>query len=126
MRPRRVTPLIIFDCDGVLVDSEPISNGVLAEMLAEQGLELSLAEARGRFQGLLLSEVRDSAERQLGRPLPERWIEEYVQRRAAVFAAELRPVDGAAALVRGRRRRRRRGLRRLAGQPARRPTARSR
>jgi HAD superfamily hydrolase (TIGR01509 family) len=92
--------LIIFDCDGVLVDSEPISNGVLAEMLGEQGLQLSLAEARARFQGLLLSQVLERAERMLGRPLPPGWLDEYVERRAAVFAAELRPLDGAAELVR--------------------------
>lgn len=92
--------LVIFDCDGVLVDSESISNGVLAEMLGEQGLDMSLVEARARFQGLLLSEVLVGAERLLGRPLPDGWLEEYVERRAAVFGAELRPVDGAGALVR--------------------------
>jgi HAD superfamily hydrolase (TIGR01509 family) len=92
--------LIIFDCDGVLVDSEPISNRVLAEMLAEQGLEMSLAEARARFQGLLLSQVHDSAGRMLGHELPPGWLDEYVERRAGAFAAELRPVQGAAELVR--------------------------
>ncbi len=91
---------IIFDCDGVLVDSERISNGVLADMLGEQGLEIGLAEARARFQGMLLAEVLDSAEGLLGRPLPPGWLDQYVERRAAVFAAELRPVDGAAELVR--------------------------
>lgn len=92
--------LVIFDCDGVLVDSEAISNGVLADMLAEQGLSMSLAEARARFQGLLLSQVLERAERMLGRPLPPGWLDEYVERRAAVFAAELRPVEGAPELVR--------------------------
>ncbi len=91
--------LIVFDCDGVLVDSEPISNGVLAQMLAEQGWELALADARARFQGLTLAEVRRHAEAQLGRALPDGWLDEFVARRAAVFDAELRPVDGAAALV---------------------------
>jgi HAD superfamily hydrolase (TIGR01509 family) len=91
---------VIFDCDGVLVDSEPISNGVLAEMLAEQGLAMSLAEARARFQGLLLSEVLERSEAMLGRPLSPGWLDEYVERRAAVFAAELRPLDGAGELVR--------------------------
>ncbi len=97
---RRPPLLIIFDCDGVLVDSEPISNGVLAEMLGEQGLAISLAEARARFQGLLLSQVLESAERMLGRPLPAGWLDEYVERRAAAFATGLRPLDGAAELVR--------------------------
>jgi HAD superfamily hydrolase (TIGR01509 family) len=84
----------------VLVDSEPISNRVLAEMLAEQGLVLSLAEARARFQGLLLSEVLERAEQMLGRPLPPAWLEEYVERRGAVFRDELQAVAGAAELVR--------------------------
>ena len=99
--PGRVTTpsLIIFDCDGVLVDSEAISNGMLARMLAEQGLELTLAESRARFQGHLLAEILGISEAMLGRPLPEGWIEEYVERRAAVFDAELRPVAGAPELV---------------------------
>jgi len=92
--------LVIFDCDGVLVDSEPLSNGVLADMLAERGLQLTLAEARAAFQGLLLEQVRVRAESLLGEPLPDGWIEEFVRRRSAVFAAELKPVPGAAALVR--------------------------
>src|SRR6185312_13183871 len=97
---RVTTPsLIIFDCDGVLVDSEAISNGMLAQMLAEQGLELTLAESRARFQGHLLAEIVGISEALLGRPLPEGWIEEYVERRAAVFDAKLRPVAGAAELV---------------------------
>ncbi len=94
-RPR----LVIFDCDGVLVDSEPISNAVLAEMLGEQGWKLTVAETRARFQGMLLSEIGPEAQRELARPLPTGWLEEYVARRAAVFDAELRPVPGAAQLV---------------------------
>ncbi len=91
--------LIIFDCDGVLVDSEPISNSVLAEMIGEQGWQMTVAETRARFQGMLLPDIRIVVERELGRPLPEDWVEQYVARRAAVFDAELKPVPGAAALV---------------------------
>jgi HAD superfamily hydrolase (TIGR01509 family) len=91
--------LVVFDCDGVLVDSEPISNGVLAEMLGEQGWQLTLAETRAIFQGMLLTDIRAAAERELGRALPADWIEQYVARRAAVFDAELQPVPGAAELV---------------------------
>jgi HAD superfamily hydrolase (TIGR01509 family) len=92
--------LVIFDCDGVLVDSEPISNEVLARMLAEEGWEMTVAQARATFQGLLLADIRAVVEHQLGRALPEDWIDRYVVRRTAVFEAELRPVVGAAALVR--------------------------
>lgn len=91
--------LVIFDCDGVLVDSERISNGVLAEMLAEQGLELTLAESRARFQGHLLAEIVGISEAMLGRALPAGWLEEYVERRGAVFEEQLEPIAGAAELV---------------------------
>ncbi len=91
--------LVIFDCDGVLVDSEPLSNGVLAEMLSEQGLSMTVDEARASFQGLLLEQVLAKAERRVGHPLPEAWLQEFVERRAAVFAERLQPVPGAAELV---------------------------
>jgi HAD superfamily hydrolase (TIGR01509 family) len=96
--PRR--GLVIFDCDGVLVDSESISNGVLAEMLSAEGLPTTLAQARRDYQGLLLAEVRTRAQEQLGRQLPEDWLGRYERRRAAVFRAELQPVPGAAQAVR--------------------------
>jgi beta-phosphoglucomutase-like phosphatase (HAD superfamily) len=98
-----VPELVIFDCDGVLVDSEPISNRVLAEMLGDEGLSITAEQARREYQGLLLRDVVAHAERALGRPLPERWDELYEERRDAAFARELRVVadaDGAVAAVR--------------------------
>jgi HAD superfamily hydrolase (TIGR01509 family) len=92
--------LAIFDCDGVLVDSEPISNGVLAEMLGEEGLQMTVAQARATFQGLLLRDIRALAEERLGRPLPADWIERYEIVRAERFRRELAPVAGAAEAVR--------------------------
>jgi HAD superfamily hydrolase (TIGR01509 family) len=87
--------LIIFDCDGVLVDSEPISNQVLATMLGEQGLELDVPETRRRFQGLLLGDIQALAERHVGHALPPDWLEEYTQRRTEAFRAGLKAVPGA-------------------------------
>lgn len=91
--------LVIFDCDGVLVDSEVISNRVLAEMLSAQGLPTTLAQARGAYQGLLLAEVAEVAERRLGRALPEGWLAQFERERAAVFRRELEAVGGAAETV---------------------------
>ena len=91
--------LVIFDCDGVLVDSEVISNQVLARELSVQGLATTLQEARRDYQGLLLSEVLRAAEKRLGRSLPADWLERYAQARAEAFGRELRPVPGAAELV---------------------------
>ncbi len=66
--------LVIFDCDGVLVDSETISSSVLARLLSAEGLATTLAQARRDYQGLLLGEVVRSAEAKLGRPLPAGWL----------------------------------------------------
>jgi HAD superfamily hydrolase (TIGR01509 family) len=91
--------LVIFDCDGVLVDSEVISNGVLAQMLSAAGLPTTLSEARRDCQGLLLSEVLANAEAKLGRSLPTGWLADYERERAEVFRRELEPVPGAAEAV---------------------------
>jgi HAD superfamily hydrolase (TIGR01509 family) len=91
--------LVIFDCDGVLVDSEVISNGVLAQMLSEEGLATTLAQARRDYQGLLLDDVLRVAEAKLGRPLPAGWLARYEQQRSQAFRRELAAVPGAAVAV---------------------------
>jgi HAD superfamily hydrolase (TIGR01509 family) len=92
--------LVIFDCDGVLVDSEVISNEVLARMLTHEGLRTTLHEARRDYQGLLLADIRDRAAEKLGRSLPSRWLAEYEAERAEAFRHGLEPVAGAAEAVR--------------------------
>ncbi len=91
--------LVMFDCDGVLVDSERISNGVLARLLSEEGLPTTLVEARRDYQGLLLGEVASRARMKLGRPLSEGWLERYERERIDAFQLELEPVEGAADVV---------------------------
>lgn len=91
--------LVIFDCDGVLVDSEVISNEVLARMLTREGVPTTLAEARRACQGRLLTDVRDRAQAKLGRPFPPDWIAEYEDERDEAFRRELTPVQGAAEAV---------------------------
>jgi HAD superfamily hydrolase (TIGR01509 family) len=91
--------LVIFDCDGVLVDSEVISNGVLARMLCEEGLATTLAEARHDYQGLLLSEVLERAQEKLGRRLPAGWLGRYERERREEFERDLQPIPGAARTV---------------------------
>jgi HAD superfamily hydrolase (TIGR01509 family) len=100
-RPATGDPeLVIFDCDGVLVDSEVISNEVLARALTAQGLPTTLAQARREYQGLLLSEVDARAQAKLGRPLARGWLERYEHDRSVAFRAELCAVRGAAEAVR--------------------------
>ncbi len=91
--------LVIFDCDGVLVDSEVISNEVLARMLTREGLPTTLAEARRECQGRLLTDVRSQAQAKLGRPFPLDWLAEYEHERDEAFRHELTPVEGAAEAV---------------------------
>jgi HAD superfamily hydrolase (TIGR01509 family) len=95
-RPPR---LVIFDCDGVLVDSEPISNRVLAEMLTAEGLPTTLAQARRDYQGLLLADIVAHVEAKLGRALPGDWLARYESERTIAFQYELGPVEGAADAV---------------------------
>jgi HAD superfamily hydrolase (TIGR01509 family) len=95
----REPQLVIFDCDGVLVDSEVISNRVLAEMLTGEGLPTTLTQARRDYQGLLLADVVTRAEEKLGRTLPEDWLARYETERTAAFRLELEPVAGAAETI---------------------------
>jgi hypothetical protein len=91
--------LVIFDCDGVLVDSEVISNRVLAAMLTEQGVPTTLPQARSEYQGLLLADVLARAEAKRGRVFPADWLARYEAERAEAFRRELAPVSGAAETV---------------------------
>jgi HAD superfamily hydrolase (TIGR01509 family) len=86
--------LVIFDCDGVLVDSETISNRILAEMLAELGLPLGFEETRQSFVGRSMSGCLQIIERRLGRPVPEDFVRTYNARSFAEFEKQLKPVPG--------------------------------
>jgi HAD superfamily hydrolase (TIGR01509 family) len=90
-----VPRLVIFDCDGVLVDSEPISNEVLGAELTAVGLATTTEEAIARYKGRLLADVVERAQERLGAPLPDGFIEAYEHRRELAFRERLRPVDGA-------------------------------
>jgi HAD superfamily hydrolase (TIGR01509 family) len=92
--------LIIFDCDGVLVDSEPISARILAEMLSEIGLPTTPAEADRRYRGRSMESCLQLVERALGAAAPEDFEEQLHRRTSAVFATELRPVPGVEGVLR--------------------------
>jgi HAD superfamily hydrolase (TIGR01509 family) len=86
--------LVIFDCDGVLVDSERIAVRVEAEYLAELGWPLSQAEIVDRFMGRTTEYMDEAVEAQLGSRLPGDWKDQLQRRYREAFAAELVPVDG--------------------------------
>ncbi len=72
---------ILFDCDGVLVDSEPISLDVLRKMLADLGWSLSYDECKRFFVGKSSHEEMALIEKQLNRKLDPEWQQAYVLRR---------------------------------------------
>jgi beta-phosphoglucomutase-like phosphatase (HAD superfamily) len=65
-----MTDGVIFDCDGVLVDSEPLSNRVLAQMLTEVGLPTTTSAAMSEYMGSSTATVVAVVEKRLGRALP--------------------------------------------------------
>jgi HAD superfamily hydrolase (TIGR01509 family) len=90
---------VIFDCDGVLADSEGISNRVLAEMVQLLGCPLSLQEVRRRFTGLAVADVVKVLQAKLGHDLPTIWHTQLRSRRAEAFRRELRAMPGVQALL---------------------------
>ena len=91
--------LVIFDCDGVLVDSELIASRVLAQVVSEQCFPLTAQQAIERFTGLSLATVLSSIEAQWGRRLPPDFREQLRTRDYAAFRAELKPIEGTAAVL---------------------------
>lgn len=90
---------VIFDCDGTLVDSEPLSALVFAEALAEHGLSITPAAALEAFRGRRFALCVAMAEGMLGRTLPPDFEPMLRDRTAAAFRERLRPIDGAGALL---------------------------
>ncbi|MGA8898283.1 HAD family hydrolase [Bradyrhizobium sp.] len=86
---------IIFDFDGVLADSEVLSNSVLAEIVSELGVPTTVEDAYRTYMGKRLNEVIEAIERVIGRKLPADFADAYQLRTFDAFRARLRPVVGA-------------------------------
>jgi len=91
--------LIVFDCDGVLVDSEMIASRELAAYLAEQGVDLAPEEARQRFTGCSLATVHEKIQTENGVILPATFEEDLRRRDRAAFDRELKAIPGIHALL---------------------------
>ncbi|MFG2524220.1 HAD family hydrolase [Streptomyces sp. NPDC048527] len=87
--------LVIFDNDGVLVDSEPISNKLLAGYLTELGHPTSYEESVRDYMGAAMHRVHDLVEKRTGQRLPEDFDDVFHGRVFAAFERELEPVPGA-------------------------------
>jgi HAD superfamily hydrolase (TIGR01509 family) len=86
--------LVIFDCDGVLVDSELITNRIFVQMLNEVGLPLSLEDMFEQFVGRSMPQCLALVTGLLGRPLPNNFEEDFRRRSAAALKSELKAVAG--------------------------------
>lgn len=84
---------ILFDCDGVLVDSEPITNGVLCTMLNEAGWAISPAQCMEVFIGKTVRSEAARIEAHTGRPLTDAWMAEFYDRRNTRLADELTAIE---------------------------------
>ena len=91
--------LVIFDCDGVLVDSEVISCRVHAELLTAHGYPISASEVRARFLGRSAREATREVEAALGHALPADFDARLKSHLLDAFAASLQPMPGIAAAL---------------------------
>ena len=92
--------LIIFDCDGVLVDSEVLSCRCLSEALAGYGIDLGVDQALDLFLGRSITAVLEHYEA-LGRSIPERFSTELRAGVRAAFLSALCPIDGVGSVLEG-------------------------
>lgn len=90
---------IIFDCDGVLVDSEEISSKILIDMANFLGAEIDMEYADINFTGKSLESVFVQIEKLAGKKLPENHERDYRNRTFKAFKSELKPIKGIHSLL---------------------------
>lgn len=86
--------LVIFDCDGVLVDSELITNRVFATMIGELGVAVTLEQMFDRFMGHSMDHCMTLVRELLGRDPPDDFVSEYRRRSERALAQQVAPVPG--------------------------------
>ncbi len=87
--------LMIFDCDGVIVDSEGIANRVTAVNLGRIGWNMTPSEADGHFLGMTMQDMLPVIEARIGRPVPSGWREATLQDFLRELATSVTAIDGA-------------------------------
>jgi HAD superfamily hydrolase (TIGR01509 family) len=88
------TELVIFDCDGVLIDSEMLACRVEAEQLSALGVSMTTEEVVRRFAGVSAKDVRATIERENGRTLPADYESRIARLVEQTMAQELRAIPG--------------------------------
>jgi len=86
--------MILFDCDGVLTDSEFIELRLLAEMLTEVGYDISYEDVRKKYMGMKTEEIMETVSSEKGIAFPRHWTTEYQNRKEILFRKRLRPIRG--------------------------------
>ena len=95
--------VVIFDCDGTLVDSETLANQVLVEYVSEFGLDMPAKEATELYTGCKMADCVTDLEHRLGRKLPDDFVSILRARTLKAFESQLRPVEGALNLIKNMR-----------------------
>jgi HAD superfamily hydrolase (TIGR01509 family) len=90
---------ILFDCDGTLVDSENITNRVIAKMAGELGINMTLQDAQSRFGGKTLDAVIYSMKELSGKDIPSDWLPRLVEKVSRAYETELKPMEGVKELL---------------------------
>ncbi len=90
---------VLFDCDGVLVDSEGITNEVLRVMLHERGWSLSAQQCMDIFLGRAVKDLQDQIELHTAQPLTQEWMQQFRERSDQSLQAELVAIPHAVAAV---------------------------
>ncbi|MBA3772400.1 MAG: HAD family hydrolase [Ramlibacter sp.] len=99
MRLARAFDLVIFDCDGVLVDSETIACATVASVLTRHGMPCDLPEVLTLFLGRSAKDVTEHYVQMAHRPLPLGFVQGWRAQLLEAFARELKPIDGVRELV---------------------------
>lgn len=95
-----MTPdLVIFDCDGVLVDTELTANTILAEVITELGFPITAHECQARFMGRTLESVKELVEELCSVKLAEDWPDYIRMRDLEAFAKGVDPIPGITAVL---------------------------
>ncbi len=93
--------LVVFDCDGVLVDSERITNKIFVSMAAQYGVDLTLEELVAKYVGLTLSTGMEMIQREYGVRFPHSFIADFNTKSRESLAKDLTEIPGVSDLVRG-------------------------